>query len=96
MQLDQQPAEDLEFLLRHFVLSAQQAKDLDNAATDAWNQASGVFRCVKAREIFKKDPRVTGFDAATIILLVRVAWEIWKWLKANKGFAGVPSFGGAE
>jgi hypothetical protein len=64
-------------------LSEQQAKDLDDAAADAWNQTSGVFRCAKAREIFRRDSRVTGFDAATIILLVRVAWEIWKWWKVN-------------
>ncbi len=64
-------------------LSPQQRDDLDEAAADAWNQSSGTFRCVKAREIFKRDPRVVGFDAATIILLVRVAWKIWKWLKAN-------------
>ena len=108
MQLDSQQAKDLEFLLRHFVLSTQQAKDLDDAAADAWNQASGTFRCVKAREIFKRDPRVVGFDAATIILLVRVAWKIWKCLKVNNYtntsevprdlFTEVfqPSFGGAQ
>lgn len=96
MQLSEQQGETLGFLLRHFVLTTQQAKDLDDAAADAWNQASGAFRCVKAREIFKQDPRVTRFDAATIILLVRVAWEIWKWLKANKVVTGAPSFGGAE
>ena len=84
-------------------LSAEQAKDLDDAAADAWNRSAEPFRCVKARQLFKKDPRVVGFDAATIILLVRIGWEIWKWWKANGisntpyvTLANAPSFRGAE
>ena len=65
-------------------LSADDQRNLRDAAADAWVQSSGLWRRLRARELFKKDSRVAKFDAATIILLVKIAWELWKfWHEAK-------------
>ena len=89
--------------------SAEDQRDLRDAASDAWKQSSGLWRRLHAREIFKRDPRVAKFDAATIILLVQIAWELWKFWRDNKIsdpkdfrtyaimlLGDEPRFGGAE
>ena len=65
-------------------LSADDQRDLRDAASDAWKQSSGLWRRLHAREIFKRDPRVAKFDAATIILLVQIAWKLWQFWRDNK------------
>lgn len=65
-------------------LSAEDQRDLRDAASDAWTQSSGLWRRLHAREIFKRDPRVAKFDAATIIFLVQIAWQLWQFWRDNK------------
>jgi len=84
-------------------LSADDQQSVRDAAADAWEKSSGLWRRLHARELFKKDPRVAKFDAATIILLVRIAWELWQIWRNSKNSQpsmmlsqGEPVFGGAK
>jgi len=65
-------------------LSADDQRNLRDAAADAWKQSSGLWRRLHARELFKKDPRVAKFDVATVILLVRIAWKLWEFWRETK------------
>ena len=82
-------------------LSADDQRDLRDAASDAWIWASG--RYLIAARLFKQDPRVAKFDALTVITLLMYAYKLWKWWNANKvrepdlvPMGGEPIFGGAE
>ena len=84
-------------------LSADDQRDLRDAAADAWVQSSGLWRRLHARERFKKDPRVAKFDAATIFLLVQIAWKLWQIWQNSKNSEpsimvsqGEPVFGGTQ
>ena len=51
-------------------------------AADAYRSANG--NRVRARRLFRDDPRLVGLDLGTIILLLQVAYRIWTDWKAKK------------
>ena len=82
-------------------LSADDQRDLRDAASDAWTQSGGKY--LRAAAIFKQDSRIAKFDALTVITLMMYAYKIWQWWRAHKvseppiiELSGEPAFGGAE
>jgi hypothetical protein len=72
-----------------------------DVTADAWRKSAGAL--FHARRIMKRDPRIVGLDAMTILFLLKAAWEIWKWWKeqnvSDPGVArlmGEPYFGSQE
>jgi hypothetical protein len=63
-------------------LSADDQRDLRDAAADAWKQSGGKY--LRSATLFKRDPRVVKFDALTIITLLMYAYELWKWWNKYK------------
>tara|TARA_R110000868_G_scaffold101057_1_gene278199 strand:- start:5630 stop:5890 length:261 start_codon:yes stop_codon:yes gene_type:complete len=83
------------------LLSAEDESIYRDAAADAWKKAGGTF--VIARRLMKRDPRIVGLDAMTILFLLKAAWEIWKWWKERNvsdpgvtRLMGEPYFGSQE
>jgi hypothetical protein len=86
-------------------LSADDERDLRDAASDAWKQPSGrFFPHLRARMLFQSDPRVqriAKLDPATIALFLQVAVMLWQWWRDNKisepsvvAMSGEPCFAG--
>ena len=85
-------------------LSADDQRDLRDAASDAWKQSGGKY--LRSALLFRQDNRVkqiAKLDPATIFLLLQIAYKIWQWWKANKvsdpslvASAGEPTFGASE
>ena len=65
--------------MSHLLLSAEDEQTYRDAASDAWIKSRG--RPLKAKRLFRDDPRIAGLDLGTIILLVQIAiklWQLWK------------------
>jgi hypothetical protein len=82
-------------------LSADDQRDLRDAARDAWKQSGGKY--LRSAELFKKDPRIAKFDVLTVITLLMYAYKIWRWWNRNKisepsivACEGEPVFGGTQ
>ena len=82
-------------------LSADDQRDLRDAAIDAWKQSGGKY--LRSATLFQRDPRIAKFDALTIITLLMYAYKLWKFWNRNKiseppiiELSGEPSFGGAK
>ena len=82
-------------------LSAEDQRNLRDAAADAWVQSGGKY--LRSAAIFRQDPRVAKFDAMTIITLLMYAYKIWRWWKSHKvsdppitELSGEPVFGGVQ
>lgn len=58
------------------LLSAEDEAIYRAAASDAWKRSGGSV--LHARRIFKHDPRVAGLDPMTILLLIRIALQLWQ------------------
>lgn len=85
-------------------LSAEDQRDLRDAAADAWEDSGGKY--LRSALLFRTDSRVNQIaklDPMTIIVLLQIAYNFWKIWRANKisnpsvvVVAGEPVFGGAE
>ena len=51
-------------------------------AADAYRSANG--NRVRARRLFRDDPRIVSLDPATIILFIQIAYRIWTIWKSRK------------
>lgn len=61
------------------LFSAEEEHIYRAVASEAWMKSGGSR--IVAKRNFKADPRITGLDIGTILLLVRVAimlFQIWK------------------
>jgi hypothetical protein len=86
------------------LLSADDQRDLRDAASDAIKSSFGLVFLAKRR--FERDPRVTriaGFDPATIFLFIQIAVQLWQWWRERKisdpsvvAMGGEPTFGDVE
>jgi hypothetical protein len=66
-------------------LSADDQRNLRDAASDAWKQSGGKYLC--SAMLFRNDSRVTQIaklDPMTIIFLLQMAYKLWQWWRANK------------
>lgn len=63
------------------LLSAEDEQIYRAAAADAWRRSGGSP--LHAHRLFKRDPRIVGLDAGTIILILQIAWKLWKWWKEH-------------
>jgi hypothetical protein len=66
-------------------LKRDQKRLAREVARDLWIQFSGNFG--KCRRAFRKDPRLVGFDVATILLMIQIAvalWRLWQSLKLTE------------
>ena len=66
-------------------LSADDQRDLRDAASDAWKQSGGKY--LRSAKLFRNDSRVTRIaklDPMTIIFLLQMAYKLWQWWRANK------------
>jgi hypothetical protein len=82
-------------------LSAEDQRNLRDAAADAWVQSGGKY--LRSATLFKRDPRIAKFDAITVITLLMYAYHLWKWWSRNKiskpsivAVYGEPVFGGTQ
>jgi hypothetical protein len=82
-------------------LSAEDQRDLRDAAADAWEKSGGKY--LRSATLFKRDPRVVKFDALTIVTLLMYAFKLWQWWNkykisepSNVAVYGEPIFGGAK
>jgi hypothetical protein len=69
----------------HPQLSAEEERDLRDAASDAIKQSFGLIFLAKRR--FERDPKVTriaGLDPATIFLFIQIAVQLWQYWRSNK------------
>jgi hypothetical protein len=64
------------------LLSEEDESIYRDVTADAWKKSNG--NPIVARKIMKRDPRIVGLDAMTILFLLKAAWEIWKWWKEQK------------
>jgi hypothetical protein len=91
----------------HPQLSADDQRDLRDAASDAWKQTSDrLFPHLRAGILFQRDKRVqriAKLDPATIFLLLQIAIKLWQWWRDRKvsdpsvvASAGEPTFGAVE
>ena len=88
-------------------LSADDQRDLRDAASDAWKQTQDrLLPKLRASILFRQDPRVqriAKLDPATIFLFLQIAyklWQIWRDRKVSHpsvvASAGEPTFGAVE
>ena len=66
-------------------LSADDQRNLRDAASDAWKQSGGKY--LRSAMLFRNDSRVTQIaklDPRTIIFLLQIAYKLWQWWRANK------------
>jgi len=88
-------------------LSADDQRELRDAASDAWKQTGyRLFPKLRARILFQQDSRVqriAKLDPATIALFLQIAVMLWKWWRDRKvsdpsivASAGEPTFGASE
>ena len=63
------------------LLSEEDESIYRDVTADAWKKSKG--HPILARKIMKRDPRIVGLDAMTILFLLKAAWEIWKWWKSQ-------------
>ena len=66
-------------------LSADDQRDLRDAASDAWKQSGGKY--LRSAMLFRNDSRVTRIaklDPMTIIFFLQAAYKLWQWWRANK------------
>ena len=66
-------------------LSADDQRDLRDAASDAWKQSGGLY--LRSAMLFRNDSRVSRIaklDPMTIIFLLQMAYKLWRWWRANK------------
>lgn len=66
-------------------LSADDQRDLRDAASDAWKQSGGKY--LRSALLFRNDSRVkqiAKLDPMTIIFLLQMAYKLWRWWRANK------------
>jgi len=83
------------------LLSAEDEQIYRAAAADAWRRSGGSSW--HARRLFKSDPRIVGLDPMTILLLIRIAlqlWQLWQDRKVSEPESvrrgDEPSFGSQE
>jgi hypothetical protein len=50
-------------------------------AVQAFNDSSGDFN--KARKVLRAKYRAAGLDPLTIMLLIQIALQVWKWARDN-------------
>jgi hypothetical protein len=88
-------------------LSADDQRDLRDAASDAFTQTSDrLFPKLRARMLFQSDPRVQRIangNPATILFFLQIAYKLWQWWRDNRvsdpsvvASAGEPTFGAVE
>lgn len=58
------------------------AREYREAAREAWLKADGSF--ASAETAFRADPRIAKLDPATILLLIKLAFQLWEWWKDRK------------
>ena len=83
------------------LLSEEDEAIYRQVTSEAWKKSQG--QPIRARQIMKRDPRIVGLDAMTILFLLKAAWEIWKWWKSQNvsdpgsvRLMGEPCFGSQE
>ena len=88
-------------------LSADDQRDLRDAASDAFTQTSDrLFPKLRAKMLFQQDSRVQRIangNPATIFLFLQIAYMLWKFWRDRKvsapsvvASAGEPTFGAVE
>ena len=91
----------------HPQLSADDQRDLRDAASHAWKQTNDrLLPKLRAKMLFQQDARVqriAKLDPATIALFLQIAVMLWKWWRDRKvsdpsvvASAGEPTFGAVE
>ena len=85
-------------------LSADEKRDLRDAASDAWKKSGGKY--LRSAMLFRNDSRVSQIaklDPMTVIFLLQIAYKLWQFWNRNKisepsvvATDGEPIFGGAN
>jgi hypothetical protein len=82
-------------------LSADDQRNLRDAASYAWRQSGGKY--LRSAAIFRSDSRVVKFDPMTVIFLLQIAFKLWQYWRKNNvsepsvvSSEGEPIFGGAH
>lgn len=63
-------------------LSRQQRREARELAREAWIESRGDS--ARAKSIFEAKAKTRGIDPGTLLLLLQIALQLWKWWQENQ------------